>query len=422
MLSGVEQRPADGYLIDGRSPSLAFAPASVDDLARCLAAISEAGLSAAPWGGGTQIGLGNLPEALDIVLDTRRLQDLVRFEPGDLTVGVQAGCTLSELNSRLAEHGQMLPVDAADPERATIGGLVAAGLSGPRRYGYGALRDLIIGITVVLPDGRIAKGGGNVVKNVTGFDMMRLYHGSLGALAVIVQVNFKLVPRPLSERTVVGSYVDFASLAVAAEQVRLSQLGPTAIVALDPGASGGVGVASDRWSLLLRCEAPPVAVARQAERLAELIGRGAGEVAILDAQATPALWQHAARWLSAAASESECNVRIGAQPSQLGSRLAEIDRALERCELEGTQMIDFGAGLVYIRYGRPGATQSRLQATWKVLSGLGSHAALLSAPAEVKQGIDVFGPEPAGLEVMRALKAQFDPARVLNRGRFVGHL
>ena len=410
---------APGYAVDGIEPSRVERPATVDALSGLLREADARGEVVVPWGGGTSMGLGNLPERVDLALDLRGLNEIVSYDPADLTVAVQAGMTLAELNRRLGAHGEMLPVDAADPERATIGGLVASGVAGPRRFGYGPLRDLLIGITVALPDGRLTKGGGMVVKNVTGFDMMRLHYGALGSLGVIVQVNLKVIPRPGAQRAVIARYADRRAALDAAMAVRLSQLGPTAIALLDRGAAVAGDLQPAAWQLVLRGEAPPAAADRQAERLAAAVAPGAEAVEVI-VDGVDDLWARVSRTVAAPPVVDEIRVRLGARPSLMD---AVLDRIVQLVPPEGRwMMVDLGAGLVYLgwslspeRTGSAGETIERLRA-------IADHAVVLSAPATVKREIDVFGPEPEGFAVTRALKMQFDPHRTLNRGRFAGRL
>lgn len=418
-IAGVRRLAPSGYSLDGRAASIALAPASVDEVGRCLRAANDAGRGVVPWGGGTQLGLGNLAQSVDVALDFRGLNAIVEYEPHDMTIAVQAGHTLGELDRILAEHGQVLPVDATDPDRATLGGLVAAGMSGPRRFGYAPLRDLIIGIAAVLPDGREARAGGMVVKNVSGFDLMRLYHGSLGSLAVIVQVNLKVLPRYQAERTVLVRFDDLASASMASEVVRLSQFGVTAVVLLDRGAAARTELAAAPWTLAVRCEAPPVAVVRQAERVVQACDAGPNAADIVGADETPALWRRVARMLSAEPTWTELAVRLGVRPSEMqatGGRVADLAAS---ASAGAATMLDVGSGLVYTRV--PGSIDA-LRPVWGRLGAIGAHSTLITAPVAVREEIDVFGAEPAGFPVMRALKDQFDPNRILNRGRFAGHL
>jgi glycolate oxidase FAD binding subunit len=166
------------YAVRGVPAGCVVAPANVEELVAVLRVAQELRAAVVPWGGGTQQLIGNPPEQADLVVRTERLNQVLIHEPFDLTISVEAGMTLGALRAHLARHGQMLPVDPALPERATIGGLIATAADGPRRLGYGTLRDLLIGISVVEAGGWVSKAGGMVVKNVSGFDMMKLYLGS----------------------------------------------------------------------------------------------------------------------------------------------------------------------------------------------------------------------------------------------------
>lgn len=409
-------------VVDGREPKIVLAPDSLNALSSCLAEANEQGLALIPWGGGSQMGLGNLPAAYDGALELSSLNNVVEYEPDDVTISVEGGMTFAELERIIGPHAQMLPVDVADPERATIGGLVAAGISGPRRFGYPSLRDLIIGITAVLPNGQIAKGGGRVVKNVSGFDMMRLYHGSLGSLAVIARVNFKLIPNPGSDRTVWATFGRLEDAAAAAEAVRLSQLVPTAIVGLNREAARAAGAPEGEWTLLLRCESQASAVERQADRIHAVVSDKASDAGSLDAGASRAVWGQVAGCLLATESTSRWRGRLGSLPSAASTVAARV------VEIAGTPMpdveivADFGNGMVYAGGPTAGMATDVFQALWAKMAEPATYATLLSVPPEWKSGIDVFRTRPAGWDVMRDLKQRFDPNGTLNRGRFVGFL
>lgn len=408
-----------GYSLNGQSVGHVLSPATVDELRELLRDADQERLSTVPWGGGTQMGLGNVAGPFDVAVDLRRLNNLVQYEPDDLTVAVQAGCTLGELNRRLAEHGQMLPVDAAHPDDATVGGLFAAGISGPRRLGYGPLRDLAIGITFVTPDGTLAKGGGMVVKNVSGFDMMRLHYGALGAYGVIVQLNFKVLPAPRAQSTVVARFADLEQASAVADTVRLSQLGPTALVLLNEHAAVAAGLDAAPWTLLLRGEAPPAAAIRQAERMIEVCSESALAVDRLEEQAMLPVWDRVNLCLSATPDDS-LGIRLGAPTSRM-SAVIEQARTILGGEQSSCQMTaDFGSALCYLRLPDQVQSPAVLADAWPRLSQLGEHATLLTAPVVVRRETDVFGKQPAGIALMQNLKRQFDPNGTLNRGRFVG--
>ncbi len=187
--------------VDGVTPQMVCEPGSPEDLARALRWANGNGLKVTPRGGGTKLGWGNPPAGCDLVLSTARLNRVLEYAWDDMTVIVEAGCRVADLQKTLAGHGQQLALDPLWPERATIGGIISTNDSGTLRARYGSLRDLIIGITVALPDGTLAKSGGKVVKNVAGYDLAKLFTGGLGTLGVITQAIFRLHPLPRESRS-----------------------------------------------------------------------------------------------------------------------------------------------------------------------------------------------------------------------------
>ncbi|HZD95237.1 MAG TPA: FAD-binding oxidoreductase, partial [Candidatus Sulfotelmatobacter sp.] len=198
-----------GFAINEVVPAAMVSPGSPEEVAAVLRLANDHGLVVAPAGGLTKQQIGAVPERIDILLSTRRMNKIEQYDPGDLTVSVAAGMPFAEMQSQLAEHHQWVPCDAADLGTATIGGLVATGAAGPLKSTFGHMRDFCIGVQFVTVDGKVVKGGGRVVKNVAGYDLMKLLTGSYGSLAVITRANFKVFPKPRQTRTFVCS---FASL------------------------------------------------------------------------------------------------------------------------------------------------------------------------------------------------------------------
>src|SRR5256712_8909022 len=182
--------------VDGVAPVAVVEPGAAEDLAMVLACANRTGLTVIPRGGGTKLDWGNPPRHADLVLSTARLGRVLEHAWGDMTATVQAGCTVAQFQRTLAEHGQRLALDPLWPDRATVGGILGTNDSGALRTRYGSLRDLIIGITLALPDGTLAKSGGKVVKNVAGYDLPKLATGSFGTLGVITEAVFRLYPLP----------------------------------------------------------------------------------------------------------------------------------------------------------------------------------------------------------------------------------
>src|ERR1700730_10103614 len=187
--------------VAGAQPKLVIEPGVERELAEILRLSNEAGLTVIPRGGGTKLSWGNAPACVDLILSTARMTEIIEHAWADLTVTVEAGCTIQKLQETLAKHGQRLAVDPLWPEKATVGGVLSTNDSGALRLRLGALRDLIIGSTIALPDGTLASSGGKVVKNVAGYDVSKLATGALGTLGVITTAIFRLHPLPQQSRT-----------------------------------------------------------------------------------------------------------------------------------------------------------------------------------------------------------------------------
>src|SRR6516164_2428950 len=178
----------------GVEPKFVAEPASERELAALLSSANEAQIAVIPRGGGTKLAWGNPPKRADLVLLTARLNRVLEHAWADLTVSVEAGCTLLTLEEKLAQHGQRLALDGLQPESATIGGILSTNDSGVLRLRFGALRDLVIGVTLALPDGTLASSGGKVVKNVAGYDLPKLTTGAFGTLGIITRAVFRTHP------------------------------------------------------------------------------------------------------------------------------------------------------------------------------------------------------------------------------------
>src|SRR5687767_14689068 len=267
------------HAIDGLQPALITTPSSQTDVATILGVAGELGAAVAPWGSGTQITCGSAPERYDIALDLNGLNALVEHEPADLTVTVEAGMRLSELQRLLGAQGQWLPLDPSLPDEATIGGILATNASGPARIRYGSARDLVIGMTVALANGDLVKSGGRVVKNVAGYDMAKLHIGALGTLGVITQASFKVAPLPVDEAFIAieGPLDKLARLADEVIEARLPLLG----LVLTRQST------TPDWTLAVRTGGGEAAVERSQHEVSRL---GAAE-ALSEAPITASVWR-----------------------------------------------------------------------------------------------------------------------------------
>ena len=278
--------PTDGYAIDGIAPKSVARPADRQGVAELMRWASANSVTVFPWGGGVFAGLGNAPSRVDVVLDLSRLNRVVDYQPADLTVTAEAGITLESLRRELAQGDKYVPLEAPLSNRATVGGILATGYSGLMRYSYGLPRDWLIGISVVGTDGVETKVGGRVVKNVTGYDLNKLYTGSLGTLGVIVEASFKLAPVPDSWAGVTAAFPSVA-VAVAACRSLVSQVyAPQGlqVVTADVAARLGLELPPDAGAMALGFVAGrPRAMARRRDESARLLGEsGATHVETLD--------------------------------------------------------------------------------------------------------------------------------------------
>ena len=226
----------DAARVLGATPSVAVEPASAEEIAAILRVANQQGLNVVPAGGFTQQQSGRFASQVDILLCTSRLTEVQHYDPGDLTVGIGAGCTVAQLASMVAKDGLLFAADVPLPEQATVGGMLATGMTGPLRHGYGGLRDYCIGVRFVTGDGRKGKGGGRVVKNVAGFDLMKLLIGSRGTLAIITGASFKLFPAPRQTRTFVADFANSADAIQFRNAVQRSPLSPICLELISPEA------------------------------------------------------------------------------------------------------------------------------------------------------------------------------------------
>lgn len=402
--------------VDGVEPRLFARPTTAQELADTLRQANEQGFAVAPRGGGTQMELGNRPSRLDLVLETTGLNRLVEYEPADLTVTVEAGMRLADLQDLLKEQGQFLALDPPIPAEATIGGVIATNASGPLRLAYGTARDLVIGTRVANPDGRITHAGGRVVKNVAGYDLNKLYVGSLGTVGVIVELSFKLTPIPPSDALVVARFPEAGPAWRFISAILHSPLSPLAIELLGPAAAERAGFGRS-LAVAVRAGGYAPAVDRQARDLERLLTEHGGE-----------------RLGSVGESWGAVRTLPGQHPSDLLVRAAApIARSADVVELLERHFAPFGPvawahagnGVAYAACGAGSdgdALLGAVQAARAEVVAIGNNTSLVveRCPASLKEKLDVWGDPDDGLPLMRALKTQLDPKGILNPGRFVG--
>jgi glycolate oxidase FAD binding subunit len=356
--------------------------------------------------------MGNPPERVDCILSTEHLAGIIDYEPTDLVLSVGAGARFGDVQAVLAEHGQRLPLDPPGAVGATIGGLIATGRWGPLRYSAGTLRDLLIGISVAHPSGTVSKAGGMVVKNVSGYDMPRLYLGSLGTLGVVVSANFKVLPRPRAEATVIVVNNEPQAAFSASNELRHGR---------EPIAALEVAFLKGAWHLVVRIEGREETVDAVAGRIG---ANASGDVSRVEGPESASWWASYVARQHIAQGENAVLVRCGVRPKETAVLATRMAAALNEIGIATPYLAaspGLGAVVARLDFGPEGSARSLAEAQG-VLLGLADTVTILTAPPPWKHGIDVWGRLPEGFDVMRSLREQFDPRRTINPGRFAGFL
>ena len=360
---------------------------------------------------------GNPLRRADVILSTQRLTRIIEHEPADLVVTAEAGITLAALNAELARAGQWLPLDPPDDGRATIGGVVATGLAGAQALGYRAPRGHVIGMRVALADGRLIKAGGRVVKNVAGYDLCKLFAGSYGTLGLILELTFKLRPRPAEAATLLATG-NLAALWRGARALLDAPLFPVALELASHGAAAAIGAAinADEQLLLARFEGTKEAVAFQMERADSLLKNEArSKTDTLPAEAS--VWRELAAL--PARNAAQLIWRVNLPPAALGDFLAAACAEADNSAL----LWHAGAGDGRARFMQAPEEDTRAQAAQleheRARAGAAGGTLIIErAPAEIKRALDAWGDMGNAAALMRQVKEQLDPQGMLSPARF----
>jgi glycolate oxidase FAD binding subunit len=397
---------------DTPKPNIVY-PNTPETLANLVHYAQRQGWSVIPTGNGSKLHWGGLAKTADLLVSTARLNQVIDHAVGDLTVTVEAGIRFAELQAVLAKAGQFLAIDPAYPDCATLGGIVATGDAGSLRHRYGGVRDMLLGISFVRSDGQIAKAGGRVVKNVAGYDLMKLFTGSYGTLGILTQLTFRVYPLPADSQTVVLQG-EPALIAEAAQTIRSSALTPTALDLLSPALSDRLGLGS-AMALLVSFQSISASVQEQAKRVKEVTQvLGLNHSLYANAEEA-ALWQ-ALREVMEAPLESEAVVcKIGLRSAAAANTLNELAQFRQQPILS---VVHTGSGVGKL-YLPTGATREHLQQLRQICQSQNGFLSVLQAPTSIKQSIDVWGYPGNALQLMQTLKQHFDPQNLLSPHRFV---
>ncbi len=415
------------YAVDGLLPRVVVTPTAVEQVAQIVALSSQHDLSLLTRGGGSRMSVGGLPERIDVLLETAQLTRLLEHEAPDLTCQVEAGLTLAALQAQLATKGQWLALDPPDAQQATLGGLLASNACGPKRLRYGSARDIVIGLQVVQANGEVARSGGRVVKNVAGYDLNKLYIGSLGTLGVIVEANFKLQPLSQAERTLLLTYTNAADAMQTVIAILGSLMTPSAMELIDAGAASdmsdffGINLPTNGYTLAINFEGSVTSIDRQIDET-RLVARKHGVLMgdDLEGEAQTRFWEAVREHMQGSVT---CKVAI--LVSQVAPYLEKVTHICRRHDLEAAIVAHAGNGILYIEL-RPSDATARLVEAINVLRQHASEArgslVVERCPVELKRQINIWGEPGSDFYLMQRLKNQFDPKGTFVKGRFVGGL
>jgi glycolate oxidase FAD binding subunit len=379
------------------------APANTQQIAEILRFANVHGLVVAPVGASTKQGWGN-PVAAQIRLSTARMNTVREHSWQDMTCTVEAGCTWAAMQSELARHGQMVALDPLWPERATVAGIVAANDGGAIRLKYGGLRDLIIGMTLVLADGTIAKTGGKVVKNVAGYDLHKLMTGSFGTLGVIASVNFRLYPVEEHARTWTATAPDASHFEVPLRALLDAQIVPSCVQ---------LRAKRGECAIDIRIAAVPHCLDELGVRLESIFG----QIALRATEEN--IWQARQQLFDA---DEAVILKLSLVPSQICAVLAEMQLQADAEKMDFASVAQANGLMTLAFSDAPDAALARIDRLRSRLRSSGGSVVALRVAEELRGRIDVWGCDTNALPLMREIKRRFDPNRILNPGRYVGNI
>jgi glycolate oxidase FAD binding subunit len=405
--------------IDEFGPLPVVRPASVAELGDLVRRAASTSQAVYPLGGRTRLDLGLPPAQPGVAIDLTALSQVIDYPARDMTITVQAGVRVAELQRLLAAEGQRLPIDVPSPDRATLGGALATNASGPRRLGWGTLRDYVIGITTVNDEGHETKAGGRVVKNVAGYDLCKLHIGALGTLGVISQVTLKV--RPLPEAQALLTFgCDGAALGGLLDELHASRMRPACLDVVNAAAArwlaarAGLALPGQAWVVIVGYEDSEAAVNWQLQQaIRELTQAGVHGVEATAGAATEPLWRALAELT--APEESALTVRAGVLPA----RVAELVHLAAKLPGQPLIQAHAGSGVVRVHFAA-GLTPDQARAAVEKLAGACHHVTLPRCPAAWKRELPIWGRPRGDLALMRQVKQALDPRRLFNPGRFLG--
>lgn len=429
-----DRREVAAYAVDDVQPSAAARPGTAGEVAELVKLAVAEKLAVIPMGARTKLGIGMPPTRYDLAIDMTRLDRVISYDPGDLTLSVEAGISLAKLAATLAEHRQFLPLAVPFYERATIGGTLGSGVDSPLRQMYGTARDFVLGMEFVTGEGALAKSGGRVVKNVSGYDLHKLMLGAIGTLGIMTRVNFKTFPLAAETRGWLAGFTRAEDAFAFARGIRKSPLAPQTLEICDRSAAGVLDaklpIGQAEWSVAVSVAGNERVLERSADDL-QAMAHSANAVAFSGLDAVAALELRAAIREFPALVATKFTNRVLVKFTALPTEMAETVQMLKTTATERglpCAVLARGVGVIYFALlptERDATTMAQLARCAKEIvsaAGKNNRGMILQSPLELKREVNVWGKPGEDFPLMQRVKQAFDPHGVFAPGRFVGGL
>lgn len=433
--------------VDGIEPSAVARPGTAEEVADLVRLAAAEKLAIIPVGARTKLSIGMPPSRYDLAIDMTRLNRIAAYDPGDLTLGVEPGCKLADLQKTLEQHNQALPLAVPYTFETTVGGTISSGVDTPLRQFYGTARDYVLGMEFVTGDGAPTKSGGRVVKNVTGYDLQKLMIGALGTLGIITRINFKTFPLPRQSRGFLAFFADAAGALGLRQRIAQSPLTPLTLEILSPelaqifaqrspstvpdAPAPGAWFSTALWVLAAAYAGNDQVLDRYARDLARMATEtGAADSVILGDAERPTVWWRLREFipLMLESSPAATIVKFSVLPGHFSALLEQTGRIAERYELPSATLLR-GSGIVYLALLPRARNENSLHrlalacAEIFQASPTAEYRTMIPwCPVELKRAVNVWGPPREDSKLMQKLKAVFDPQNIFSPGRFVGGL
>lgn len=415
-----------GYSVDGIAPKAVLFPEGEEEISEIMKLASRESVSVMPVGSGTKRGLGNIPSKLDVLLSTQNLNRVLEHGAGDLVATSECGVTLSDFQDVLKDKNQFLPIDPMHMATGTLGGIIASNSSGPMRLRYGTLRELLICIKVVRADGSVFKGGSKVVKNVAGYDMPKLYIGSLGTLGIMTEATFRLYPIPERSETYLVSFTSLEKCGETVMELLKSDLVMTSLELLSPALvkrvveSAGIDLKRKTYALAIRIMNVEKAVSEQISLVKKVCGRSRGVGVSIEGGIEEKLWGGIINFPGSLSRENSTKLKAGVLITDVPRVFRALEKLSEEKGIKAFASAKAGNGIMDVSLeGEPECLLPVVKSLRELTSSLKGSLVIEDAPRELKSGIDVWGDMGSALPLMKRIKSSFDPRGILNPGRFI---